>query len=247
MGESFIQEDLLKANRTIENVSPAGVTPLTDQIYEIHKRVLQWAPKLMANNKKVVVTIATDGLPTDSSGTAGRNQRILFIKALEKLLRLPVWLVIRLCTNDKKVVSFYNELDRLLEMNVDVLDDLNEEAKEIRKHNKWLNYTLPLHRCREMGFKHRLFDLVDERKLTLSELRDYCILLFGKDQLDGISDPEENMRSFLSELKRGEISKSNTPQWNVLKKKRTALVDVKKVLKEYGKGNKFFPSLICCF
>ena len=54
---------------------------------------------------------------------------------------------------------------------MDVLGDFFGEAKECYEHNKWLNYALPLHRLREMGCHHRVFDLIDERQLNKSELR----------------------------------------------------------------------------
>ena len=73
---------------------------------------------------------------------------------------LPVWVVIRLCTNEKKVTEFYNQIDEVLEFNLEVLDDYLDEAKEVHKHNKWLNYALPMHRCRELGYHDRLFDLL---------------------------------------------------------------------------------------
>ena len=65
-----------------------------------------------------------------------------------------------------KWINFYNGLDSELELNVEVLDHFAAKAKEVCKHNKYLNYAPPLHRCREMGYHNRLFDLLDERKLT---------------------------------------------------------------------------------
>ena len=32
--------------------------------------------------------------------------------------------------------------------------------------NPWLNYSPPLHRAREIGAHHRIFDVLDERLLT---------------------------------------------------------------------------------
>jgi hypothetical protein len=96
--------------------------------------------------------------------------------------------VIRLCTNEKRVTEFYNQIDEVLEFNLEVLDDYLDEAKEVNKFNKWLNYALPMRkslslqwrillcmktansfgaprvgypdRCREFGYHNRLFDLL---------------------------------------------------------------------------------------
>jgi hypothetical protein len=69
---------------------------------------------------------------------------------------------------------------------MDVLDDFCGEAAEIYEHNPWMNYGLPLHRLREMGFHDRVLDMIDERPLTRGEIRDFCLLLFGPDKCDGL-------------------------------------------------------------
>jgi hypothetical protein len=78
-----------------------------------------------------------------------------------------------------------------------VLDDFISEAKEVTEFNPWLNYGLPLHRIREMGFNPQLFDLLDERKLTADELRDFMFLLFGEDHFYGVPDPQVEWKRFL--------------------------------------------------
>ena len=52
------------------------------------------------------------------------------------------------------------------------------------KRKKFTNITdgsmmhKPLHRIREMGFNHKLFDLLDERALTKDELLSFFALIF---------------------------------------------------------------------
>jgi hypothetical protein len=108
----------------------------------------------------VAIIIATDGLPTDSEGYGGDEVLAEFVQALKSLEGLPVWLVIRLCTDEKKVTAFYNSLDEQLELSLEVLDDFLGEAREVNRNNKWLNYALPMHRCRELGYHDRLLDLI---------------------------------------------------------------------------------------
>lgn len=89
------------------------------------------------------------------------------------------------------MVEYYNELDGQLELSLEVLDDFLEEAKEIYQHNPWLNYALPLHRLREMGYHDRVFDMMDERPFTHEELRSFCstLLVHGTNSSDNLPDP----------------------------------------------------------
>ena len=138
----------------------------------------------------MAIILATDGLPTDSRGYGGAAIQQRFLEALHGLEGLPVWVVVRLCTDEEKVVEYYNDFDGQLELSMEVLDDFLEEAKEVHEHNPWLNYILPLHRLREMGYHDRVFDMMDERQFTHEELREFCsVLLLDKSPSDELPDP----------------------------------------------------------
>ena len=47
---------------------------------------------------------------------------------MRPLKDLPVWVVVRLCTNDDKIVDYWNRVDEELELSMDVLDDLGGEV-----------------------------------------------------------------------------------------------------------------------
>jgi hypothetical protein len=132
------------------------------------------APAVKATGQRVAITIATDGMPTNEEGYGGEDQRQTFVKALRMLEGLPVWVVIRLCTDDKMISDLYNNLDASLELSVDVLDDFTAEAEEIHEHD-------------------HLFDLIDERPFIKSEVRDYCATMFGESKMDGVPDPSMNI------------------------------------------------------
>lgn len=234
-GESFIQEDLEIAGKTMRNSVPGGVTPLAAHIREITENIFSMAPTLSRDGSKVAIILATDGLPTDSMGMSSQSTRREFLNALRALEGLPVWVVIRLCTDEDEVVDFYNDLDAQLELNLEVLDDLTSEAKEVYAFNSWLNYCLPLHRCREMGYWNRLFDLLDERKLTKDELRDFFFLLFGEKAFDGVPDPQADWKGFMESIKK--IMGKEKKQWNPIKKKAIPWIDMKKLNKVYKDGN----------
>jgi len=234
MGPNMIRTEVNSAHDIMTKARPGGVTPLTVHIEDIHATVQALSQTLSAEGKRVVIVIATDGLPTDAYGNANDTVKAQFIQSLRLLEGLPVWLVIRLCTDDDEVVNFYNDLDEMLELSMDVLDDFVGEAEEVYEHNKWLTYALPLHRMREMGFHDRVFDMLDERTLTKGELRDFCRLLFGVGNFDGVPDPSVDWKGFLKSVDM--LLRKEELQYNPVKKKMTPWIDIHKLNKLYGDG-----------
>jgi hypothetical protein len=207
-------------------------------------------------------------LPTDERGYGGAAHQNDFVAKLRLLEGLPVWVVIRLCTvriaygsstmhcptlfahlhilscftyskDDDEVVNFYNELDNMLELSIEVLDDFSGEAQEVFEANPWLNYALPLHRMREMGYHDRMFDLIDNRLLTRSEIGDFCALLFGRENFDGVPDPSVDWTAFVKELDR--FLNREKKQWNPITKKVQGWVN-QKYLKRVHDGT---PTCTC--
>jgi hypothetical protein len=87
-----------------------------------------------------------------------------------------------------------------LELSMEVIDDYFNEAKQVHDHNPWLNYATPLHRCREMGFSPREFDLLDERKLIKDELLVFVGLLFGRNMFQTAPDIHSDWKAFVEFL-----------------------------------------------
>ena len=234
-GDDLIAEDLREAHRIIKNAMPTGVTPLSQHIRQIKEDVELLAPSLQSQGTRIALILATDGLPSDDRGRSDEGVLQEFTNALRSLEGLPLWIVVRLCTDDSQVVDYYNDLDNQLELSIEVLDDFKSEAKEMHGTNPWINYTLQIHRMREMGFQHRIFDLLDERKLTISELRDYCFLLFGDSNFDGVPEPEVDFKGFLAALDR--MMKKENKQWDPNRNKLKPLVSLKKLKTIYGGGD----------
>jgi hypothetical protein len=237
-GDAFIDEDLAIAQSTVMNSSPGGCTPLIQHLKEIRANIVSMEPELRENGTKVAVIIATDGLPSNDHGISDQTVQRQFLEALRSLEGLPVWVVVKLCTDEDSIVDYYNDLDGQLELSLEVIDDFVGEAKEIHEFNRWLNYGLPLHRMREMGYHDRIFDLLDERKLSKDELREFFRILFGNSNMDGVPDPEADWKGFLEAVT--SLVNKEKKQLNPLTRKMEPWFDTRKLKKDYGTGFSFW-------
>lgn len=149
------------------NVVPAGETPLCTHIHDIARNIRKHERRLRAHNQLACIVIATDGESSDGD----------IVEALSALRDLPCWVIVRLCTNDERVVEYWNSIDERIDLKVDVLDDLVGEAKEVRKFNPWLAYGEALHRMREFGVSFPEMDALDEQLLRMDDLRKVCALM----------------------------------------------------------------------
>lgn len=233
-GVAYAASEVAEAINIMRKVSPSGVTPLTQHIWEIQQHISAMAPDLRKKGKKVALILATDGLPTDEHGYGGQEITNAFVRALRSLEGLPIWIVVRLCTDEDAVTDFYNSLDDELELSLEVVDDYRGEAKEVYEQNKWICYGMPLHRCRELGYHNRLFDLIDERPFTKEEVRSFCCLIFGIEE-DELPDPAISMSAFIKAVQMR--LQTEQLQWNPIKKKMTPWILTKELSKKYSDKN----------
>lgn len=141
--------------------SPAGPTPLCAHIQAIVSNIEAIADILRERNQRAVVVIATDGESTDGD----------VAQALKPLIHLPVMVIVRLCTEEKTIIDYWNSIDQQLELDVDVLDDQLGDARQVAVANGWLTYAEPLHRLREFGASMKELDIIDEKTVSMEQMR----------------------------------------------------------------------------
>ena len=127
-----IAQDVEQAVLAIHKSRPAGATPLTPHLLEFRRRIRSVEEQLRQEGQQAVVVLATDGLPTDKDGEESEDAKDEFAEALKTFQNLPVWIVIRLCTDDKDVVDYYNNLDKLLEIPLEVIGKFHSDAPLLR-------------------------------------------------------------------------------------------------------------------
>mmetsp|Transcript_119078 Transcript_119078/g.297102 ORF Transcript_119078/g.297102 Transcript_119078/m.297102 type:complete len:345 (-) Transcript_119078:80-1114(-) len=174
---SAVREQVEGVRRMLDQTQPGGVTPTADRLSELHRRISHERMDLAARGQRVVLVVVTDGLPTKAtSNRPTQEDKRVLVEALRKMtLQLPVFVVLRLVTDEDDVVEFYNNVDQEIELDLEVLDDIKSEAKEIASHgNAWLVYSPLLHHLREGGTFIKLFDLLDERSLAPYEISLMC-------------------------------------------------------------------------
>jgi hypothetical protein len=240
-GADAIFENIDRAKAAMLNCQPQGPTPLSERLLEIHEKLMNIGPSLAKKGNKAIVVLATDGLPTDAYGGSSPEAAREFVQMLRGLQNFPVWLVIRLCTDDPETRAFYNSLDEELELPLEVLDDHVAEAKEVSKFNGWLNYGRPLQLARELGYQHRLFDLLDERQLNKDEVKEFVEVLFGREAFENAPDVHTDWRGFVKGVSR--VVKDENYQWNPRSQKMEPWVDVKKLDKMYGERLSLFARM----
>ena len=239
LGPAFLDEDVDVALSASRSVSPKGRTPLARQLRQILQTVRLLEPALRRESARVAVILATDGIPTDDQGYCDTAVQQEFSEALRAFEGLPVWMVVRLCTNEEAVVQYWNQLDSEVKLSLEVLDDFFAEAAEVQQHNPWLNYALSLHRCREMGHQHYTLDLLDERPLTKSELWEFLCVLLGDDRTSELPQPESNWMGFLS--KAADLLAKEVDQWDPITKGMKPWVNLNLVKERYGPVGLFTP------
>jgi hypothetical protein len=218
------------------------LNPLAKQVRRIEKYLTPEAGRIKANNKFVSVVICTQGKTTDEGGQTGTAVRKDLEKSLVSLAKLPVKIVLRLCTDEEEVVDYFNALDAKLDC--DVLDDFWGEAMEVYLHNPWLTYGIGLHRLREAGLATDLIDDLDEKGFSLDQIHKFCTEIFLSDisakRGNSLPHPRKDWTAFMDRLE--QLMKREKLQWNPVKNRQTPWIDLRKLDSLYGRSKKHSDS-----
>jgi hypothetical protein len=217
-------QSLRLLNAILES-GPRGRTPLCKHIGEVAREIRRIAGELRHRNEIVSVTIFTDGEASDGTMST----------AMRQLEGLPVWTVVRLCTDEDEVVSYWNDIDQNVELEMDVLDDLFGECEEVMSANPWLTYGEPMHRFREFGTPRKELDALDEQVLAPDAMLSTLAMVLGGTSRD-YPHPQADLPGLLNKVKT-ELNKQ-PPVFSPRSKKQVQWIDVSKLHKAYGDGTK---------
>jgi hypothetical protein len=184
------------------NDSPNGGTPLCKILRDVIQDIQKHEQLLRNNGKQVCVIICTDGEASDGN----------LAMAMKPLAHLPVHVIVRLCTNEDSITEYWNNVDKDLEIQLDILDDPVGEAEEAKDANPWLNYGVPLHRIREFGTKIKELDTMDESLLSTSGMKKILAMIFNDPSMMDM-EPDVDWAAFKAHVqkKNNEVGKTFNP------------------------------------
>ena len=182
------KKPILARMLSIDNIR--GSTPL-DMITNEFKRFLDGA-KL--SNETICYNLITDGEP---------NNKNLFRSSLQSLARThSVFIVVNLCTDEERVIEYYNELDTQIGNEIsglDVIDDLEGEQREVTKAgNDWFVYSFGIHLARMSGCYSVVGDGMDEGVLPIPYIHKLIKEVLKLNSTANIMEPEQ----YLQEVER---------------------------------------------
>eukprot|EP00540_Astrosyne_radiata_P023178 CAMPEP_0116852052 /NCGR_PEP_ID=MMETSP0418-20121206/17078_1 /TAXON_ID=1158023 /ORGANISM="Astrosyne radiata, Strain 13vi08-1A" /LENGTH=290 /DNA_ID=CAMNT_0004484171 /DNA_START=275 /DNA_END=1147 /DNA_ORIENTATION=- len=246
------EEDVPPLQSVMMNTSPQGNNSLTHHMRQIANSLLA-LPEELQQTKAVAMVLVTDHLPRDRQGREGEPVNREFVEILKMLDGMSVWVVIRLSTDEQRVVDFFNDLDNRMAyvsveddaaaaggggVHLDVLDDYVSEAEEVQKHNPWLNYAYPLHLCRESAVNFPVFDALNDRPLHHEEVGDFMSLLFDRQSQGAVwndqplPNPKSDYKAFRREVQL--LVNRNPGLWNPIKKRIVPWIDLGQMDRLYG-------------
>ena len=221
----------LEFTKEVLNEDPAGQTPLCHHIRCVVAAIEKMAPEMRKLKKRAAVIISTDGESSDGKVS----------KALEPLRDLPAFVVIRLCTDHQKIVDYWNNIDQELELEMDVIDDLVQDAQQVKAANPWLVYGDELHRLREFGAAFKEMDLIDETALGSEQCMSFLKVLLNRKDLP---HPQVEWQDFYDAVK--EESNTQNLVFDPLSGSFKHPIDMSALKRAYGAGQSSTDGSVAC-
>jgi hypothetical protein len=229
-------DEVTRMKTLLKKTRPVGATsPISLHLQELFPCIQAMVSIFMRMEKKLTLCICTDSIPTDADGNEDPKMIQEFLTTLQQLVDWPVQVVMRLSTDEERVVQFYRNLQvshEAFREKVMVLDDYISECQHVQENNPWLNYGYPLHLCREEGIRVPLLDALSERPLHQSELCEMVLLIFG----ERICCAQTDYPKFRKTLQL--FNKETGVLWNPIKKKFVPWVDLKRLDRRINKAEK---------
>jgi hypothetical protein len=229
------KEEVSRLRTLLKKTRPNGLTsPVYLHMKELFPSIQTLVPILHQTRKQLTLCVCTDSIPTDEFGEENPRMIQEFLVTLQQLADWPVQVVIRLSTDEERVVQFYQNLFAThsnLASNLQVLDDYVSECHQVQKHNPWLHYGYPLHLCREEGIRIPVLEALSERPLLPTELCGLVSLIFGVVIPTDTYDLDTHYAQFRTLVE--SLNKDTVPMWNPTKKKFVPWISLKKLDKTY--------------
>ncbi|CAF3519960.1 unnamed protein product [Rotaria socialis] len=159
----------VRSSKELTNIfatPPNGMTP----IVRVFRQVLQDKEKRI-RERKLLVLLATDGIPTTEDGTP--NAQELYQVLLSERIpidRVPATIIC--CTDDQECMSYLNDWDRKIQ-NLDVVDNYEKEKQQILAcQGKSFPFSFGDYVVKILlGGVDSWFDRLDEEKISLDNDR----------------------------------------------------------------------------
>ena len=143
---------------------PKGPTPLVRVLSDVIR-----LKRVNAHDRKLLILIATDGIPTNEQGNSDIAQLEKTLRTERQPIEDRIHITFIACTNDLTVVGYLNQFDKKIPY-VDVLDDYASERAEILAVQGSLfpfsfgDYVVKI----LMGSVDPWFDQLDEKRVNLT-------------------------------------------------------------------------------
>ena len=123
--------------------------------------------ELRRSQKVALLVIMTDGESSDGS----------IIETLKALEGFPVQVIVRISTEEKEVVDYWQNINSELDLDIYILEGYEWESNLVHTRNSWLTYGEPLHQIRAFGIAVPGVNTLSYRQLNKENIKSICELL----------------------------------------------------------------------